>query len=108
MSLLMDALTWLFAGGHWTGSTGILMRIVQHLGVTVGVVAIAGLIALPIGIYIGHTGRFVTLISATFGVARAIPTLGVLTLMNLRHELMPAASADSRTEAGRDVNAFAT
>ena len=83
MSLLMDALTWLFAGGHWTGSTGILMRIVQHLGVTVGVVAIAGLIALPIGIYIGHTGRFVTLISATFGVARAIPTLGVLTLIGL-------------------------
>ena len=83
MSLLMDALTWLFAGGHWTGSTGILIRIVQHLGVTVGVVTIAGLIALPIGIYIGHTGRFVTLMSATFGVARAIPTLGVLTLIGL-------------------------
>lgn len=83
MNLLMDALVWLGEPTHWVGAASIPVRLLQHLGLTFGVVALAALIALPLGIMIGHTGRFRFLIVATSGAARAIPTLGVLTLAGL-------------------------
>lgn len=83
MNLLMDALGWLGEPTHWVGAASIPVRLLQHLGLTFGVVALAALIALPLGIMIGHTGRFRFLIVATSGAARAIPTLGVLTLAGL-------------------------
>lgn len=83
MNLLMDALGWLANPTHWVGEASIPVRLLQHLGLTFGVVALAALIALPLGIMIGHTGRFRFLIVATSGAARAIPTLGVLTLAGL-------------------------
>ncbi|WP_338128747.1 ABC transporter permease [Schaalia cardiffensis] len=83
MNLLMDALVWLGEPTHWVGAASIPVRLLQHLGLTFGVVTLAALIALPLGIMIGHTGRFRFLIVATSGAARAIPTLGVLTLAGL-------------------------
>lgn len=83
MNLLMDALVWLVEPTHWVGAASIPVRLLQHLGLTFGVVTLAALIALPLGIMIGHTGRFRVLIVATSGAARAIPTLGVLTLAGL-------------------------
>lgn len=83
MNLLMDALVWLVEPTHWVGAASIPVRLLQHLGLTFGVVTLAALIALPLGIMIGHTGRFRFLIVATSGAARAIPTLGVLTLAGL-------------------------
>ena len=46
------------------------------------IVTLAALIAVPLGTWIGHTGRGRWLVSAT-GAARAVPTLGVLTLAGL-------------------------
>lgn len=83
MNLLHDALMWLADPAHWVGRASIPLRLAQHLGLTFGVVALAVLIALPLGITIGHTGRFRFLVVATSGAARAIPTLGVLTLAGL-------------------------
>lgn len=83
MSLIAAALAWLSDPDHWIGRASIPLRILQHLEVTAGVVALAALIALPLGVAIGHTGRFRLLITAISGAARAIPTLGVLTLAGL-------------------------
>ena len=82
MNILCDALTWLMAPAHWLGESGILVRATEHLGLTLLIVALATLIALPLGTWIGHTGRGRWLVSAT-GAARAVPTLGVLTLAGL-------------------------
>ena len=82
MNILCDALTWLMVPAHWLGESGILVRATQHLGLTLLIVALAALIALPLGTWIGHTGRGRWLVSAT-GAARAVPTLGVLTLAGL-------------------------
>lgn len=79
MSILAAALTWLASPSHWMGSTGILARSVEHLGLTLLIVALAAAVAVPVGTWIGHTGRGRWLVSAT-GAARAVPTLGVLTL----------------------------
>ena len=82
MNILCDALAWLMVPAHWLGESGILVRAAQHLGLTLLIVALAALIALPLGTWIGHTGRGRWLVSAT-GAARAVPTLGVLTLAGL-------------------------
>ncbi len=82
MNILCDALKWLMVPAHWLGESGILVRATQHLGLTLLIVALAALIALPLGTWIGHTGRGRWLVSAT-GAARAVPTLGVLTLAGL-------------------------
>ena len=82
MSIFLEALSWLTTPANWLGWSGILTRSAEHLGLTLLIVVLAALIALPLGTVIGHTGRGRWLVSAT-GAARAIPTLGVLTLAGL-------------------------
>ena len=82
MSIFLEALSWLTTPANWLGGSGILTRSAEHLGLTLLIVVLAALIALPLGTVIGHTGRGRWLVSAT-GAARAVPTLGVLTLAGL-------------------------
>lgn len=81
--MIGQASAWLADGANWAGTTGIWMRLAQHLGVTVLVVAVAALVAVPIGIAIGHTHRGRAVVTLTSGAARALPTLGLLTLFAL-------------------------
>jgi len=83
MTLLEQALAWLTDPTHWSGSAGILARLAQHLGVTAGVVAVAVVLAVPVGIAIGHAHRGRFAVTAATGAARALPTLGLLTLLGL-------------------------
>lgn len=81
MSALSGGIDWITAGAHWQGDDGFPHRIVQHLGYTALTVAIASAIALPLGLWIGHTGRLRGLAIAVTGALRALPTLGLLTLV---------------------------
>ncbi|WP_035834245.1 ABC transporter permease [Jonesia quinghaiensis] len=83
MDLLREALVWLADGGNWAGPTGITARLGEHLMVTAIVVALACLLAMPIGVWAGHRGRGGDLIVGIAGAARALPTLGLLTLAAL-------------------------
>lgn len=83
MNLLLEAVEWLKDGQNWLGPSGILVRTGQHLLFVAAVVLISSLIALPIGLYIGHTGRWKNLVLTPTGAARAVPTLGLLTLIGL-------------------------
>lgn len=83
MNLLVDAFAWLAEPTHWTGAGSVPTRTVEHVVVTVVTVAIAALVALPIGVVVGHTGRGRVVVAALAGAARAIPTLGLLTLVGL-------------------------
>lgn len=74
---------WLIDSAHWSGSDGFPHRIAQQLGYTGLTVGIALAIALPIGLWIGHTGRLRGLAVTVTGSLRALPTLGVLTFMVL-------------------------
>jgi osmoprotectant transport system permease protein len=82
MDLLLSALAWIFDGSHWeAGSQSPLPiqdRLVEHLTYTVIAVVIAALIALPLGFFIGHTGRGRQFVIVFTGSMRALPTLGVL------------------------------
>lgn len=83
MSLVLEAIAWIFDPHHWSGPNGIADRLLQHLAVTVVVVVVAALPAIPLGILIGHTGRGRGVVVALVGAVRAIPTLGLLTLLAL-------------------------
>ena len=71
---------WLADGAHWQGDDGIVRRVFEHLEYSVSAVLIAALIAIPLGLYIGHTGRGRFLVVSALGSARAIPSLGLLFL----------------------------
>ncbi|RLP11723.1 ABC transporter permease [Propionibacterium australiense] len=83
MNLLSDALAWLIDPANWTGPSGIPTRAGQHLAITALTILLAGLIAWPAGVLIGHSRRGSGIIGALTGAARAIPTLGLLTLFGL-------------------------
>jgi len=79
----LDALVWLGDPSRWSGPAGVPVRTLEHLGYTALGVLIAALIAVPVGLYVGHTGRFKGLTVAVAGAARALPTLGLVTLFAL-------------------------
>ncbi len=82
MGLLLDALRWIFDGSHWqAGSLSPLPiqdRLLEHLLYTVVAVGVAALIALPLGFFIGHTGKGRQFVITFTGSMRALPTLGLL------------------------------
>ncbi|WP_100470591.1 ABC transporter permease [Mycobacteroides abscessus] len=80
MNFLSNALGYIFTAAHWTGSSGLGMRIGEHLEYTALAVLAAVVIAVPLGLFIGHTGRGIFLVVSAVNALRALPTLGVLLL----------------------------
>jgi len=74
---------WLRDPAHWSGSNGIPTRLVEHLGYTGLALLIALVIAVPLGLVIGHTGRGGFLVVSLANSLRALPTLGLLVLLVL-------------------------
>jgi osmoprotectant transport system permease protein len=83
MNLILEAFAWIFDPAHHGGEAGIGNRILQHLGITLVVMLIASVIAIPLGYLIGHTGRGRSVVVALSGGVRALPTLGLITLIAL-------------------------
>ena len=81
MSFLSFAWDWLKQPQQWHGSDGIPIRILEQLYYTALSLVIAALIAIPVGILIGHTGRGAVLAVNLANAGRAIPTLGLLVLL---------------------------
>ena len=62
---------------NWTGRAGLAARISEHLQYTAVAVLAAVIIAVPIGMLIGHTGRGTFIVVTGVNALRALPTLGV-------------------------------
>lgn len=82
-SFIGELLHWYTSPGHWHGSDGIPNRVIQHIGYTLATMAISLVIALPIGIGLGHTGRGGLLAINVANIGRAIPSFGLIILMFL-------------------------
>ena len=80
MNFLQQALSFIFTAENWTGPAGLTARILEHLEYTVIAVFFSVLIAVPVGMLIGHTRRGTFLIVTGVNALRALPTLGVLLL----------------------------
>ncbi|MGO1184014.1 MAG: ABC transporter permease [Micrococcaceae bacterium] len=78
--MINETLAWLSDPDNWTGTGGIARRSLEHLQYTGAVVVLALLIAVPLGWWIGHTRRFSGVVVGVSAAARALPTLGLITL----------------------------
>lgn len=82
-NIFLDTFAWLTDPAHWSGSSGVGVRLLEHLQYSGLVLLIASAIAVPVGLYIGHTGRGRVVAVAVAGALRALPTLGLLVLFAL-------------------------
>lgn len=80
MEFLGSVVAWFADPAHWRGDDGIPTRVWEHVQLSGVSVAIAAAIALPVGLYLGHTGRggFVAINVANIG--RALPSLALIAL----------------------------
>ena len=81
MTVINEVVTWLTDPAQWSGPDGIPVRTLQHLYYSLLATAIAAAIALPIGVFIGHTGRGALFAVNLTNLGRAIPSLGIIILM---------------------------
>lgn len=80
MNFANQVLHWFLDGAHWQGDAGIPHRTFEHLAMSGASVAVAALIALPVGIAIGHFGRGGILAINISNIGRAIPSFAVLVI----------------------------
>lgn len=99
MNALELTWVWLTDPASWAGQGGIIAESLAHLRYSFIALLVAALVAVPVGLYVGHTGKGRWLAVNAAGAVRAIPSLGVLfiavlvLLPRLRGELafeMPA------------------
>ena len=80
MNAFSEAVVYLNDPFNWTRPNGILDLLGQHLAIS-AVAVLAGLVvALPLGIALGTSGRGGGVVVVVSNVSRAIPTLALLTL----------------------------
>ena len=79
----MTLLEWLTDPANWTGPGGIPVQIAYQLLYTFLSLAIASVIAIPLGIFIGFTGKGEAIVAGAANALRALPTLGLLILLFL-------------------------
>ncbi|MGH2462898.1 MAG: ABC transporter permease [Candidatus Limnocylindria bacterium] len=78
MEFLGEVAAWFSDPANWTGRDAIPVRMAEHVMLS-GVSLLGGLlIALPLGVFIGHTGRWAGLVVAVTNGGRAVPSVGVL------------------------------
>src|SRR5437588_12259799 len=80
MSVLGQVVQWFADPSHWAGPDGIPTRLVEHVQLSAEAVLIGAVIALPIGIALGHFGRFGNLAMNISNTGRAVPSFGLLVL----------------------------
>ncbi|HEY2500591.1 MAG TPA: ABC transporter permease, partial [Mycobacterium sp.] len=80
MNFIGHALAYLFTAGNWLGPVGLAARTLEHLEYTAAAVTVSALVAIPVGLIVGHTGRGTLLVVSAVNALRALPTLGVLLL----------------------------
>ena len=70
--------TWILDPAHWTGVDAIPVRLLEHVEISGSAILVALAIGLPVGLYIGHTGRGATAAINVANIGRAIPSYALL------------------------------
>jgi osmoprotectant transport system permease protein len=81
VSGLLDGIAWIADPSHWSGTDGIWIRLGQHLELSLAATVIAALIAIPVGLIVGHTHRAEFIAVQTANLGRAVPSLAILSLV---------------------------
>jgi len=81
MGVLGEAFSWLTDATNYSGDTGIPARLYEHFLMSSQAVLLAAIVALPIGMYIGHRRRVEFLAVSVGNLGRALPSFGILGLV---------------------------
>lgn len=80
MSVLEELVTWLTDPVNWSGFSGVPVRLLEHLTISAISLLASTVVALPVGLYIGHTRRGEVLAVSVANLGRAIPSFAILAL----------------------------
>lgn len=78
MDFLADVVAWFADPANWSGADGVPTRLLEHLALSAIPLVLAIAMALPLGAWIGHTGRAANLVINVANIGRAIPSLAIL------------------------------
>lgn len=78
MEAFGEAVAWFIDPANWSGNDGVPMRVVEHVLFSGAAVLLGLLIALPIGLFIGHTGRGAVVAVGATNIGRAVPSYALL------------------------------
>ena len=93
---------WFADPGNWGGQDGIPNRLTEHLVICLLSMIAALLVAMPVGLFIGHTNRLSFLAVTLSNIGRAVPSYAVMAL------LFPLSIAFSVMGPGGDIAYLAT
>ena len=80
MEFLGDVAAWFGDAEHWRGDAGLPTRIREHLRISGVSLLLACLLALPVGITLGHLRRWGVVAAVVANVGRAVPSFALLVL----------------------------
>lgn len=83
MNWFTQALAWIADPAHQSGPDGLWALVGQHLAITGWATLASVVIGVPLGYLVGHSGRGRLLVVGLSGAARALPAIGLLTLVAL-------------------------
>jgi osmoprotectant transport system permease protein len=78
MEFIGEVIGWLTDPASWQGRNAIGVRIWEQVYLSAASVGLALLIAIPVGLAIGHTNRAAGLVVSIANIGRAVPSLGWL------------------------------
>lgn len=78
MALIRDVIAWFADLASWRGSDGLVHLVAEHVWISAIAVVIAGAIALPIGLGLGHARRGEVIAVNVANIGRALPSFAVL------------------------------
>jgi osmoprotectant transport system permease protein len=80
VTVLRGVLEWFADPANWQGPDGVPARTLEHLWYSLVATVSAAVLALPIGLGLGHTGRGGQVAINLTNLGRAIPSLGIIIL----------------------------
>jgi osmoprotectant transport system permease protein len=81
VTLVQTTIAWLTDPANWSGPNGIPTRLEEHIVISLVSLLLALVVALPAGLYVGHTRRASGLTIGIANVGRAVPSLALIGLI---------------------------
>jgi osmoprotectant transport system permease protein len=75
-----DVVAWFSDGANWTGEDGMPHRLWEHVTMCLAALLTAAALALPIGLFMGHTGRGGSIAINVSNLGRAVPSFAIIVL----------------------------
>jgi osmoprotectant transport system permease protein len=76
-----DFVSWFLDPLNWQGDNGVPVRLFEHLAYSGAAILTATIVALPVGLFIGHTGRAANLAINIANIGRALPSYAVILMI---------------------------